>query len=84
MKLEELAQKLGCRLEGSSGVEITGVAGIEHAVEGQLTFVANRRYATKLKTTNASAVLIEEGTPIPRPLTRRGYIERRLSRLPRR
>lgn len=66
MKLEELAQKLGCRLEGSSGVEITGVAGIEHAVEGQLTFLANRRYATKLKTTKASAVLIEEGAPLER------------------
>jgi len=66
MKLEELAQKLGCRLEGSPGVEITGVAGIDHAVQSQLTFLANRRYAAKLKTTNASAVLIEDGPPLQR------------------
>ena len=41
MKLSELAKKLGCHLEGPD-VEITGVAGMEHAEPGQLTFLANR------------------------------------------
>jgi UDP-3-O-[3-hydroxymyristoyl] glucosamine N-acyltransferase len=66
MKLSELAQKLGCRLEGPSEIEIRGVGGIEHAESGQLTFLANRRYFPLLKTTRASAVLIEEGVTLER------------------
>ena len=66
MKLSDIAQKLGCRLEGPSGVEISGVAGIEHAESGQLTFLANRRYFPLLKTTRASAVLVEEGISLSR------------------
>src|ERR1700756_5619001 len=66
MKLQELAEKLGCRLEGNPGIEISGVAGIDHAAAGQVTFLANRRYATQLKRTQASAVLIEEGVTLER------------------
>jgi len=66
MKLSEVAQKLGCRLEGPLEIEIRGVAGIEHAESGQLTFLANRRYFPLLKTTRASAVLIEEGVTLER------------------
>jgi UDP-3-O-[3-hydroxymyristoyl] glucosamine N-acyltransferase len=66
MKLSEVAQKLGCRLEGAADVEIRGVAGIEHAEAGQVTFLANRRYFPLLKTTRASAVLVEEGIPVAR------------------
>jgi UDP-3-O-[3-hydroxymyristoyl] glucosamine N-acyltransferase len=66
MKLSEVAHKLGCRLEGSPDVEILGVAGIEHAAPGQITFLANRRYFPLLKTTRASAILIEEGIPLNR------------------
>jgi UDP-3-O-[3-hydroxymyristoyl] glucosamine N-acyltransferase len=66
MKLVELAQKLDCRLEGDPNVEITGIAGIEHAVPGQVTFLANRRYFHLLKTTRACAVLIEDGIAIER------------------
>ncbi|PYT89968.1 MAG: UDP-3-O-(3-hydroxymyristoyl)glucosamine N-acyltransferase [Acidobacteria bacterium] len=65
MKLSELAQKLGCHLEGPD-VEITGVAGMEHAEPGQLTFLANRKYFGLLKTTRASAILLEEGVAIER------------------
>lgn len=66
MKLQELAVKLECRLEGNPGVDITGVAGIDHAQPGQVTFLANRRYWPLLKTTEASAVLIEEGVAVQR------------------
>jgi UDP-3-O-[3-hydroxymyristoyl] glucosamine N-acyltransferase len=66
MKLSEIAQKLGCRLEGEPKIESRGVAGIEHAESGQLTFLANRRYFPLLKTTRASAVLIEEGVTLER------------------
>jgi UDP-3-O-[3-hydroxymyristoyl] glucosamine N-acyltransferase len=66
MKLLEVAQKLGARLEGDGNVEITGVAGIDHAVPGHLTFLANRRYSPMLKTTCASAVLLEDGVTVER------------------
>ncbi|HKW64609.1 MAG TPA: UDP-3-O-(3-hydroxymyristoyl)glucosamine N-acyltransferase [Candidatus Acidoferrum sp.] len=66
MKLSEVAQKLICRLEGAPDLEISGVAGIEHAGPGQVTFLANRKYFALLKTTRASAVLIEENVTIER------------------
>jgi len=66
MKLSDLAAKLDCRLEGDPALEITGVAGIEHAGTGQLTFLANRRYFPLLKSTRASAILLEENVAIHR------------------
>jgi UDP-3-O-[3-hydroxymyristoyl] glucosamine N-acyltransferase len=66
MKLSQVAETLECRLEGRADLEITGVAGIEHAEPGQLTFLANRRYAPLLKTTRASAVFIEERVKLMR------------------
>jgi UDP-3-O-[3-hydroxymyristoyl] glucosamine N-acyltransferase len=66
MKLQELARKLGCQLEGNPDIEVRGVAGLDHAEEGQVTFLANRRYSPLLKTTRASAVLVEEGVKLPR------------------
>lgn len=64
MKLQELAEKLGARLEGHPDLEIRGVAGIEHATEGQLAFVANPKYTSYAKTTKASAVLVAPDFPI--------------------
>ncbi len=66
MKLSEVAQKLACRLEGAPDVEIHGIAGIENAQAGQITFLANRRYFPLLKTTRASAVLIDERIALDR------------------
>ena len=66
MKLQELADKLGCRLEGNPDLDISGVAGIDHAGPGQLTFLANRRYWPQLKSTHASAVLVEDGVALQR------------------
>jgi UDP-3-O-[3-hydroxymyristoyl] glucosamine N-acyltransferase len=63
MKLGEIAEKLGCNLEGDPGVEITGVAGIEEAGAGQLTFLDNRKYYPLAKTTKASAILIAPDGP---------------------
>jgi len=60
MKLREIAEKLGCRVEGDGELEIAGVAGMEHAGEGHLTFLANPKYAHKVKHTKASAILAAE------------------------
>lgn len=66
MKLSEIAQKLGCRLDGDGETPIHAVAGIELAEPGQITFLANRRYFPLLKTTRAAAVLLEDGIKIER------------------
>ncbi len=66
MKLSEVAEKLECRLEGSGEIVIRGVSGIESAEPGHITFLANRRYFPLLKTTRASAVLLEEGIGLER------------------
>jgi UDP-3-O-[3-hydroxymyristoyl] glucosamine N-acyltransferase len=64
MKLAQIASALGARLEnGSPDTEITGVAGIKDAGPGQLTFVANPKYAGAARTTKASAVIVTEEFP---------------------
>jgi len=66
MKLKELAERLECRLEGDPHAVIHGVAGIEQAGAGEVTFLANRRYAPNLKTTRATAVFVEDGVDVER------------------
>ncbi len=72
MKLAQIASALNARLENSSpNIEITGVAGIEEAGSGQLTFVANPKYAAAARTTKASAVIVAEDFPaIPAAMLR--------------
>jgi UDP-3-O-[3-hydroxymyristoyl] glucosamine N-acyltransferase len=72
MKLAQIASTLGARLEnGSPETEVTGVAGIEEAGLGQLTFVANPKYARSARTTKAAAVIVAEDFPaIPSAMLR--------------
>ena len=63
MKLAELAQRLGAECHGKPDSVITGVAGIEEAGPGHVTFVANPKYAGLAKRTNAGAVLVAPDFP---------------------
>ena len=63
MKLKEIAERLGCRPSGDLELEISGVAGIEKAVPGELTFLSNPRYVKKLRDSRASAVIVAEEIP---------------------
>src|SRR5450755_3977443 len=60
MRLREIAARLECELTGDGEIEITGVAGMEQAGPGELTFLANPKYAHKVKHTRASAILVAE------------------------
>src|SRR3981189_1835836 len=72
MKLADIASALNVRLEnGLPDTEIAGVAGIEQAGAGQLTFVSNPKYAAAAKTTKASAVIVAEDFPAIRSAMRR-------------
>jgi UDP-3-O-[3-hydroxymyristoyl] glucosamine N-acyltransferase len=62
MKLSAIAEQIGARLDGAD-VEITGVGGIEEARPGQLTFVANPKYAAATRNTKASAVIVDDKFP---------------------
>lgn len=64
MKLGAIASSLGAKLEnGSPELEITGVAGIEEAGPGHLTFVANPKYAAAARSTRAAAVIVANNFP---------------------
>ena len=58
--LGEIAAHLGGRLFGDASLSITGTAEIDKAREGEITFLANPRYRSFLKTTRASAVIVDE------------------------
>jgi UDP-3-O-[3-hydroxymyristoyl] glucosamine N-acyltransferase len=66
--LAQLAERLGASFDGDGSVTITGVAPIESAGPGQLSFLANVKYVGHLRTTRASAVLmtpVTDGEPLP-------------------
>ena len=64
MKLSDIASALNATLENADGnTEINGVAGIEEAAAGHITFVANPKYAAIAKSTSASAVIVSEDFP---------------------
>jgi len=57
MKLSQIAQALGCELHGDGNLDITGVLGIEQAGPQHLTFLANLKYAPKVRNSRAAAIL---------------------------
>jgi UDP-3-O-[3-hydroxymyristoyl] glucosamine N-acyltransferase len=63
VRLRDLADRLECRLEGDGDIEITSVAGIEDARPGDITFVANTKYISRLPATRASAVIVRPDVP---------------------
>jgi UDP-3-O-[3-hydroxymyristoyl] glucosamine N-acyltransferase len=65
MKLGDLASRLECQLEGPGDIEITGVAGLDEASPSELTFFSNPKYASKLQTTRAAALIV--GTDVSAP-----------------
>ena len=65
--LRDLAARLGCELRGAGDIVITGVAGMEQAGPSELTFLANPKYAPKVKNSRAAAILISEPLPQTAP-----------------
>jgi UDP-3-O-[3-hydroxymyristoyl] glucosamine N-acyltransferase len=65
MKLSAIASALGATLDnGDPELEITGVAGIEEASAGQITFIANPKYVAAAKTTSAAAIIVGPDFPL--------------------
>ena len=59
--LKELADYLGGTVIGDENIQIHGLAGLDDAGEGQITFLANPKYAAKVASTRAAAVVLPPG-----------------------
>lgn len=56
---QELAAAIGAELVGAQDAWITGAAPLDAAGEGELAYLADRRYRSRLKATEASAVVLD-------------------------
>jgi UDP-3-O-[3-hydroxymyristoyl] glucosamine N-acyltransferase len=63
MRLDEIAERLSCTLQGDGEIEIRGVATLEDATEGDLSFLTNTKYLAEAKRTMASAVIVGSDCP---------------------
>jgi UDP-3-O-[3-hydroxymyristoyl] glucosamine N-acyltransferase len=59
--LHELAAYLGGRVTGDGNARVRGLATLDDAGEGDITFLANPKYAQKVATTGATAVILPPG-----------------------
>jgi UDP-3-O-[3-hydroxymyristoyl] glucosamine N-acyltransferase len=59
--LDELAALLNGKVIGDGNVRVTGIASLEKAKAGDLTFLSNPRYASMVASSLASAVLVPKG-----------------------
>src|SRR5207253_5491073 len=66
MKLSELADKTGVRIEGDGDIEISGAAGLDEASANQVTFLSNPHYTPRVKTTRAGAIFAADEAVIER------------------
>jgi UDP-3-O-[3-hydroxymyristoyl] glucosamine N-acyltransferase len=60
VRLVDLAERLGCRLDGDGSLEVGRVAALDDAGPGDVTFLANSKYAARLPNTRASAVIADD------------------------
>jgi UDP-3-O-[3-hydroxymyristoyl] glucosamine N-acyltransferase len=60
IRLADLAQQLDADLHGDGELVISGIASMQSAQSGQITFLSNSRYREQLVTCKASAVVLTE------------------------
>jgi UDP-3-O-[3-hydroxymyristoyl] glucosamine N-acyltransferase len=58
LTLQEIAKLSGGELRGDPALKITGAASLAEAVEGEIAFFNNLKYAVQLRRTRASAVFV--------------------------
>lgn len=56
--LHEIVQRLGGELRGDASLRVTQVAALEHAADGEISFLANPKYRHQLRVTRAGAVIL--------------------------
>ncbi|OQX95099.1 hypothetical protein B6I21_07165 [candidate division KSB1 bacterium 4572_119] len=63
LTLAQIAEFVDGELKGDGSIKIDGVAKVEDAKPGEITFITNPRYEKFIDTTNASAVLVGKDFP---------------------
>lgn len=58
--LQDLAHQVGGTVEGDGRLVLQGVAGLEDAEPGQISFLADSKYGAAMAATRASAVIVAE------------------------
>ncbi len=58
--LKKVAEITGGKLFGDENIKIKKIAPIDKAEDGDITFLANKKYASLLKNTKASAVILDK------------------------
>ncbi len=77
MKLAAIARHLDCELVGDGEIEISGTAGIEEAGPEDVTFLSNPKYASRVKSCRAGAIIVSSDAPatdIPRLISENPYL----------
>jgi UDP-3-O-[3-hydroxymyristoyl] glucosamine N-acyltransferase len=62
MTVDELAKEIGAEVAGDGSMTIASASTLEDAQPGQISFLANAKYAKLLETTRASAVVVAPAT----------------------
>jgi UDP-3-O-[3-hydroxymyristoyl] glucosamine N-acyltransferase len=77
LTLQEIVRQLGGEVAGDASVAVGGVATLDEAGPGEITFLANPRYRAKLAASRAGAVILgprdREATDIARIVTDNPY-----------
>lgn len=60
MKLKHFAEIVGGDIQGDPEIEITGVAGIIDAHDGDITFVSSAKYLSQSRESKASCIIVKE------------------------
>lgn len=63
MKLSEVAKRLDCALSGDGEIEIRGIATLERARPGELSFLTNPKYNKAARESQASALIVGQDFP---------------------
>ncbi len=63
LTLGQIAKLVEGKVDGDAAIKIYGVAKIEDAKSGEITFISNPKYAKFLESTGASAVIVGEDFP---------------------
>lgn len=68
--LAELAELVAGEVVGDAQTAIDGFASLDDAKPGELTFIADRKYAARLADSKATAVVVQPEAPVDRPAIR--------------
>ena len=60
LTVADIAAKIGGTVEGDSSVQISHLASLMEAQEGDLSFLSNKKYADQMAATKASAVIVQD------------------------